>query len=129
MEYAKLWMLGRKKNVDIVIIAQLDYSIDKYFRDLSYCSLYMDSFFIKKNYLYFEATIYRKDYLVWKKEFDLFYLVQKTFFNYNTLEESIIWNEEETKRRKIIYDEKEKKRNTTDEIEKRVVGNFIDIIA
>lgn len=128
MEYGKLGMLWRKKNVDIIIIAQLDYSIDKYFRDLSFASLYMDSFFVKKDYLSFEATIFKKDYLVGKKEFDLFYLIQNTFFEYNTLEESLITSWEEWKKNRIFKKETKKKaENLNEDIEKRIVENIFDL--
>lgn len=125
LEYARLWMLWRKKNVDIVIVAQLDYSIDKYFRDLSFASFYMESYFIRKDYLMFEVTIYRKDYLVWKKEFDLFYLIQNTYFEYNTLESSMIWNEEETNKKYIIEENKNKKLKVNEEIQKSILENLL----
>lgn len=126
LEYAKLGMLWRKKNVDIVIVAQLDYSIDKYFRDLSFCSIYMESFFYKKDYLMFEGTIYKKDYLVWKKEFDLFYIVKNTNFSYNTLEESMIWNKDEEKKKKMIQEKHNKKNIVNEEIEKKIIKNILE---
>lgn len=135
LEYSKLGMLWRKKNVDIVLVAQLDYSIDKYFRDLAYATLYFTSRFVKKDYLMFEAKIYKKDYLIGMKEFDLFYMIKNTFLNYNTLEESNIdsswYNEEQKKKKKSIKKAKKKKAKKEDikKIESKILEHITWITA
>lgn len=121
LEFAKLGMLGRKKNIDIVIIAQLDYSLDKYFRDLSFASLYMSSFFLKKDYLFFEAKIFKKDFFVWKKEFDLFFLLTNTNFSYDSLEDSILYTKAKKNKKEI---KKEIKKQTEKEIIKKTFDFF-----
>ena len=57
MQYARLGMLGRKKNVDIIIVAQLERSVDVYFRELSTYSIDMRSYFEGKGRIMFEATV------------------------------------------------------------------------
>lgn len=41
MEFGKLAMLGRKKNMDIFQISQLERMADVYYRELSECSIQM----------------------------------------------------------------------------------------
>lgn len=94
-EGAKLPMLGRKKNLDIIAIGQLLYSIDKYYRDLATIIIQMRSFW-RAGKLMFEATVYRggsdcdpKDILnVW--EFDLLLWAKITGITYDTLERAIL---------------------------------------
>lgn len=132
LEYSKLAMLWRKKNIDIVLVAQLDYSIDKYFRDLSFASLHLHSFFTWVDYLKFEAKIYKKDYFVGAKEFDLFRLIKGTKFNYNTLEESEIdkTNHDEIKRKRALEKAKKAKRKKVNKKEeKQIIQSVMESIA
>ena len=92
--FGELWMLSRKKNIDIIVCAQLGRMIDVYFRELANYVFEMHAWFEKKDYLMFEANIYT--YIDWNKIFiksiriDLFQWTQLTNITYNTLEESRI---------------------------------------
>lgn len=94
LEMAKLSMLWRKLNVDIISIAQLDYSIDKYNRDLAKCIFHMYSYFYKKNYLKFIVTVC--EYSNWnqriltKVEHDLFRWMEDAWYKYNTKQTSLL---------------------------------------
>ena len=46
MEFGKLGMLGRKKNVNIIVISQLERMTDVYFRELASGSITMNSWFV-----------------------------------------------------------------------------------
>lgn len=103
IEGGKLPMLGRKKNIDIIAIGQLLYSIDKYYRDLASIIISMRSFW-ECGKLKFEATVYRggsdlrpSDIInVW--EFDLIFWANWTGIHYDTLETSIIRKKENQKK-------------------------------
>jgi hypothetical protein len=43
--FAEMLFLSRKKNCDLIFIAQLDFSIDKYVRYMANANLKMDSYF------------------------------------------------------------------------------------
>lgn len=101
IELWQLWMLSRKKNIDIIVIAQLDYTIDKYYRDLSRSSFYMRSFFIKKDYLIFEADIFKNDNFFWKLELDLLFFIKNSLYSYDTAEESIFKKTKKIEKPKI----------------------------
>jgi hypothetical protein len=78
-EFAKLGMLGRKKNVDIFVLSQLDRMVDVYFRELAYYTFKMRAYYVKKDYLMFEARvvgeyenhlkILKFDLFAWSKKF------------------------------------------------------------
>lgn len=106
-----LAFLGRKKNADIFLGAQLDYSIDKYFRDLWKYNFYMDSFFVKKDYLKFKVNMYwrgAKDkwYFLWEREIDLFRFLSYCKVEYDTFSTSEVKNDKNSKKqyekRKVI---------------------------
>ena len=90
LEAAKLAMLWRKKNVDILMIAQLDYSLDKYFRDLASVNIHMRSWRVGKEKLMFEATIKdRSDEILNIFEVDLMEWSKISGITYDTKERSI----------------------------------------
>lgn len=98
LEFAKLGILGRKKNVDIIIIAQLDIMVDKYFRMLSTYSLTMDSYFESKDKLMFTFRVTNRfGNIVGEKQFDLFEFSKRTGMTYDTKETSMI---DRTKKKK-----------------------------
>ncbi len=61
MELNELPMLSRKKNVDILFIAQLSFMGDKVFRELANYEFRMNSWFDSKDHLIFSADIYTRD--------------------------------------------------------------------
>jgi hypothetical protein len=112
MEFAEMLFLWRKKNCDIIFIAQLDYSLDRYMRDLANANIYMESYPIWKNKLNFTLKIKKWDYTIWYKEIDLITFANESQFNYSTLESSKIDKKEKPKKEKnlltnwnIIYNE------------------------
>lgn len=86
MEFWKLGMLWRKKNVNIIVISQLERMTDIYFRELSGCSFTMNSWFESHDKLMFEFELSRNGKVVWSKFVDLFEWSQKTGYTYDTLE-------------------------------------------
>ena len=94
--------LWRKKNCDIVFLAQLDYSLDRYMRDLANANIHMESYPIWKNYLNFTLKIKKGDYVIWYKEIDLIRFANESGFHYSTLESSKITKEEKVKKEKPI---------------------------
>lgn len=99
LEFNELTFLWRKKNCDIIYIAQLWFSVDKYIRELATITINMMSYFISNNYLMYVMEIKKKDYLVWFKEIDLIRFSEECFFSYCTLESSKIESEKEVKKR------------------------------
>lgn len=90
MEYARLGMLGRKKNVDIIIIAQLERSVDVYFRELSTYTVEMKSFWEGSN-MQFEVTAKnRYGTTISVQHVDLIKWANKENYRYNSLESSEI---------------------------------------
>ena len=57
MEFGRLAMLGRKKNVNIIVISQLERMTDVYFRELSEYSFTMNSWFESSTKLMFEFEL------------------------------------------------------------------------
>ena len=91
LQFWEVAMLWRKKNVDIVNVAQLNGMADKYFRDMSVYRFEMTQWFERPWYLLFEATVYdRYNTVVSKPTFDLFQLEALTWITYSTLESSRI---------------------------------------
>lgn len=84
-------MLGRKKNKDIIIIAQLNRTIDVILRDLSQYTWEMDSWFVDSGKLMFSFTVKDSNMnVLWTKEIDLTRWAEEYWFSYSTLEESVI---------------------------------------
>lgn len=101
-----LAFLGRKFNIDVMIWAQLDFSIDKYYRSLAKYNFYMRSRFIKKDYLTFYYEVYTRGGrdnggFVGEKEIDLFKFSKITKITYDTLDLSEITSEKADKWKKI----------------------------
>ena len=93
MEYARLGMLGRKKNVDILIIAQLERSVDVYFRELSTYSVEMRSYF-ENSQIMFEVTAKNRfGTVISVQNVDLVQWANKERYKYNSLESSEIKKE------------------------------------
>lgn len=91
MEFWKLGMLGRKKNVNIVVISQLERMTDVYFRELASGSITMHSWFVPGGKMMFEAT-FRNDFwnIEGSKFVDLFKWAEKSGYTYDSLESSKI---------------------------------------
>lgn len=100
LEFNELTFLGRKKNCDIIYIAQLDFSVDKYIRALASYTIKMNSYFIRKDYLLYEYEITVNEYVGGYKEVDLILFQRETEFFYSSLESSKIEWEKEVKNRK-----------------------------
>lgn len=98
MEFWKLAMLGRKLNMDIFQISQLERMADVYYRELSECSVQMTK--PKRrgaNDLIFYYDIYRGDTFEWSVEIDMLQWMKDTGYSYDTLESGKIdlkgkWN-------------------------------------
>lgn len=91
IEFWKLAMYCRKKNIHIVIISQLERMADVYYREMSFYHFEMRSFFIWPNYLLFEATIKdRFQNILTVKTFDLIKFSNIYKYTYNTLDTSLI---------------------------------------
>ena len=72
------------------MIAQLDYSLDKYFRDLASVNIHMRSWRVGKDKLMFEATIKdRSDEILNIFEVDLMEWSKISGITYDTKERSI----------------------------------------
>lgn len=90
LEFLELGMLWRKKNIDIIVISQLERSIDVVMRELCKVSFNMTEFWEDKR-LKFEAQIYwRGEELKGIYIFDLIKFSNLTGWTYDTKEESII---------------------------------------
>lgn len=88
-EFAKLGMLWRKKNVDIIVISQLDRMVDVYFRELAYYTFKMRAYYSKKDYLMFEARVVGEhDNHLKILEFDLFEWMKVYGYSYDSKESS-----------------------------------------
>jgi hypothetical protein len=90
MEYARLGMLGRKKNVDILIIAQLERSVDVYFRELSTYSVDMRSYFDNSKIMFEVTAKNRFGTIISVQNVDLVQWANKENYKYNSLESSEI---------------------------------------
>jgi hypothetical protein len=90
MEYARLGMLGRKKNVDILIIAQLERSVDVYFRELSTYSVDMRSYFDNSKIMFEVTAKNRFGTIISVQNVDLVQWASKENYKYNSLESSEI---------------------------------------
>jgi len=89
--FGKLWMYCRKKNVNIVIISQLERMSDVYFRELSYYHFEISSFYSWYEYLMFNVSIKnRHGFLVKNMLYDLIKYSNKYKITYNTLDYSLI---------------------------------------
>lgn len=88
MEFGKLLMLGRKKNLNIITISQLERMTDVYARELSKNSFHMRSWFVTPDKLMFEYTVSKNGQIVGSKFVDLFEWSRLTGYSYNTLETS-----------------------------------------
>lgn len=105
MEFSALGMLWRKKNKDIIVIAQLARTVDINIRELCKYRFDMRSFRVG-SWIMFEVTIYdRWGNIMWSKEIDLVRWANMTGFSYNTLEESIITNKKEKNKKEKIENE------------------------
>lgn len=93
MEFWRLAMLWRKKNVNIIMISQLERMTDVYFRELASASITMNSWFLKggDGKLMFEATFRNSSGNIDGSKFvDLFEWSELTGYIYNSLESSKI---------------------------------------
>ena len=91
MEFGKLGMLGRKKNVDIIVISQLERMTDVYFRELSTASFKMRSWYVSADKLMFDFSLLDADGNdQWTKFVDLFEWAKQTGYSYDSLESSTI---------------------------------------
>ncbi len=97
----EFWALSRKANVDIIIISQFDFMVDKFFRNLADKVIEMESYIQKKhdkksweviNYPFFRANYLKFDWAKKKyirtSEVDLMKWISLLWLEYNTLEKS-----------------------------------------
>lgn len=91
LDFIELSALSRKKNIDIIVISQVERMIDVVVRELCRCSFEMQSYFIWKDYLMFDITVQNRNWnLVKKISADLFKFTQKYHWTYDTKENSKI---------------------------------------
>jgi hypothetical protein len=111
IEFSKMTKLWRKKNIDLIFISQLRRNVDVDIREMAIYKFDMKSYFVGKNKLMFEITIYdRWDKLLWVKEIDLTEWSEQYWWSYNTLEDSIIiWKDKKQKFQNSIEKIKNKK--------------------
>ena len=100
----ELWALARKKNLNVIYIAQLERMIDIYLRELSFMSIRLtkptrDLDLYDDGRLIFHIEIKRKDKIIWYRDLNLFELLNM-WYSYNTLELSKMWKIEKTKEKK-----------------------------
>lgn len=90
----KMWrlaMLSRKKNINIVVISQLERMQDVYYREMSFYHFEMQSYFTWPNYLLFDVFIKDRFWnIIWNKTLDLIKFSNIFKYKYNTLDQSII---------------------------------------
>jgi len=99
LEFGRLAMLWRKKNVNIVMISQLERMTDVYFRELANGSITMNSWFVKWGGLMFEATFRSESGNIEGSKFvDLMKWSDETWYTYDSLESSKI----QSKQRKNV---------------------------
>lgn len=99
MEFSALWMLWRKKNKDIFVIAQLGRTIDVNIRELCQFRFDMRSWRVGSSIM-FEMTIYdRFGNILGSKDIDLVEWARYTWYSYSTLEDSII---DKTPKKKVF---------------------------
>ena len=86
----QLGMLWRKKNVDICIITQRDFMVDKNFRELAKYVFEMRSYFVGPEKLMFEFKVFSHG--VYKKSWkiDLMEWSNRTWFTYDSLDSARI---------------------------------------
>lgn len=102
LEYGKIAMLSRKKNIDIFVIAQLDYSADKYLRDLSEITFHMNSYFWEGGLMFSAMVKNRFGQIMGEKNFEMLRYLEMTGYNYSTFEESIIKDSRSNERENTI---------------------------
>jgi hypothetical protein len=90
----KMWrlaMLSRKKNINIVVISQLERMQDVYYREMSFYHFEMKSYFTWPNYLMFDIMIKDRFWnIIANKTLDLIKFSRICSYTYNTLDQSII---------------------------------------
>ena len=112
MEFAEVLVLSRKKNVDIVTISQLERMKDVYVRELSSYGVEMiDPVWVTKKKIIFQYDIYRWDTYEGTKVVDLIEWTERTWYEYNTLDDSVMQGIKKDKRNYIdrYIDDFEKK--------------------
>ena len=102
MEFWKLAMLWRKKNVNIIVISQLERMPDVYIRELSASSFLMHSWFVSNDKLMFEYDLKDSEWnTIGTKFADLFEWSKMCHYEYDTLESGKIdMNTEKAQKRK-----------------------------
>lgn len=91
LDFIRLWVLSRKKNIDIIVISQLERLLDVAIRELCEFSFDMNSYFSWKEYLMFDCKVKNRYwYLVKNMKVDLIKFTRNYFWEYNTEETSII---------------------------------------
>lgn len=89
--FGRLAMLSRKKNINIVIISQLERMQDVYYREMSFYHFEMHSYFTGPNYLMFDLMIKDRFWnIIWNKTLDLIKFANICKYTYNTLDTSLI---------------------------------------
>lgn len=90
LEFSELAMLGRKKNVDICMIAQREFMLDKNFRELAKFVISMNSYFVGRDHLMFEFKIFAKGQYRKTGKIDLIEWSKRSGFTYDTLDSAKI---------------------------------------
>lgn len=108
LDFIRLGVLSRKKNVDIIIISQLERIVDVVLRELCSASFEMSSYFSKKDYLLFNIEVKNRSWqLVKMINADLIKFTNRYYWTYDTLETSEIRkNNNENTFNEIEYKEK-----------------------
>lgn len=92
-KYWELAMLGRKLNKDIIVIAQMDHTVDKNVRLLCQYHIEMKAWYNGPNYLNFQYTTLNREWrLLNELEIDLIEWGKLSWFTYSSLENSKIWS-------------------------------------
>lgn len=92
-KYWELAMLWRKLNKDIIVIAQMDHTVDKNVRMLCQYHIEMRAWRSWPDYLTFEYTTWSREWkLLNELEIDLMKWSKLSWITYSSLENSKIWS-------------------------------------
>ena len=100
----ELWALARKKNLNVVYIAQLDRMLDIYIRELSFLNIRLlkptrDLQEYPDGRLIFHIEMKKKEKIIWYRDLNLFELLLMGY-SYNTLEISKLEKTKKKERKK-----------------------------
>lgn len=91
LDFIRLWALSRKKNIDIIVISQLERMVDVAIRELCEVSFEMTSYFTHKDYLLFNIEVKNRHwYFIKSVMADLIKFTNNYYWTYDTEETSEI---------------------------------------